>query len=345
MRRLTGILFALFIFLLFLEILVGFPLKLEKDSDPSWVEAYIAKQKNGDTTEVAAPATPTNPDQQTMQQHMQGVHLVESAEGNRDWELFAESADNADIHGQWKLRKMEVLFYNHEKVEFTVTGERGNINPQSKDMTIEGHVVTKSTNGYIFTTEAVTYSAKARILRSPGHVWMRGPPDSRGLGITLEGDQMETIIEQNLMVIRDHVLAKKVLSGGKDFRIRSKIAQFSSRDKTAKFLDNVSIESGTMKMEGPEADFKYQDGTDLLQAVQVLGGVKVSDVDKYATSDSVNFDPTENQVILSGSPRVVQNNDELTGDRIIFIDGGKKVKVEKVRIKKENTDSEKEKKK
>jgi lipopolysaccharide transport protein LptA len=136
------------------------------------------------------------------------------------------------------------------------------------------------------------------------------------------------------------------LSGGKEFRIRSSIAQFSSRDKTAKFLDNVSIESGTMKMEGPEADFKYQDGTDLLQAVQVRGGVKVSDVDKYATSEAVNFDPTENQLILSGNPRVVQNNDELTGDRIIFIDGGKKVKVEKVRIKKDNLDDQsKEKKK
>jgi lipopolysaccharide transport protein LptA len=146
------------------------------------------------------------------------------------------------------------------------------------------------------------------------------------------------------MVINGHVLAKKVLSNGKDFRIRSNVAQFSSANKTAKFLSGVSVESGTMKMEGPEADFQYQNGTDLLQAVQVKGGVKVSDVDKYATSDTIHFDPTENQLILSGSPRVVQNNDELTGDRIIFIDGGKKVKVENVRVSKENLEDSNKKK-
>jgi LPS export ABC transporter protein LptC/lipopolysaccharide transport protein LptA len=333
-RRITGILFAIFILLLFLEILVGFPLKLEKETDSSWVDSYIAKQKGLPPPQDSSGAE----DGQTVQQHAQGVHLVESQQGNRDWELFAESADSADVRGQWKLHKMEVLFYNKEKMEFTVTGERGEINPTSKDMMIEGHVVTKSTNGYKFVTEAITYSAKTRVLRSPGHVWMQGPPDNRGKGLVLEGDSMETFVDQNLMSIRDHVIAKKVLSNGKEFRIRANTAQFSGADKTAKFLGGVSIESGTMKMEGPEADFQYQDGTNLLQAVQVVGGVKVSDIDKYATADTIHFDPTENQLILSGNPRVVQNNDELTGDRIIFIDGGKKVKVEKVRVKKENTD-------
>jgi lipopolysaccharide export system protein LptA len=85
-------------------------------------------------------------------------------------------------------------------------------------------------------------------------------------------------------------------------------------------------------MEGPEASFEYGSGIDILQSVQVKGGVKVSDLDKYATSDSVQFDPEQNKFTFKGRPRVVQNNDEITGDQIVFIDGGKKVKVEKSRV-------------
>ncbi|MNY67067.1 hypothetical protein D3C86_2045840 [compost metagenome] len=66
--------------------------------------------------------------------------------------------------------------------------------------------------------------------------------------------------------------------------------------------------------------------------------MKVSDMDKYATSDSVNLDLLADKYTFKGKPKVIQNNDELSGEEIIFLDGGKKVKVEKVRAKMEKKD-------
>ena len=74
----------------------------------------------------------------------------------------------------------------------------------------------------------------------------------------------------------------------------------------------------------------------MLSSVAVKGGVKVSDADKFATSESVNLDLLANKYVFKGSPKIIQNNDELTGEEIVFLEGGKKVKIEKVRAKMEN---------
>jgi LPS export ABC transporter protein LptC len=294
---------------------VGFPIQLENRPD----EDSIPQQ---DLTKVSG-----------AEQKMEGVHLVESRAGDRDWELYAEAAEGYQGQGKWELKNVRVLFYSKEDVQFTVTGNAGTIDTKTKDMNIVGDVKTLSSNGYRFQTSAVSYIARDRILRSKDKVKMVGPPDARGKAIILNGGNMETQIDNSVMMISDNVHAEKALENGKNFVIRSKGAEFSSKSFSARFFNQVSIELDTMKMEGPEANFQYDKGKDFLQSILVKGGVKVSDLDKYATSEQVRFEPLENKFILSGRPRVVQNNDEIQGDQIIFIDGGKKVKVENIRAR------------
>lgn len=299
-----------------MEILLGFPIHLESQQ-----EATVSTSQQDLTLNTGA------------EQQMKGVHLVESRLGNRDWELFAEAADGYQGKGTWELKNVRVLFYNEDKVQFTVTGLRGAIDGKTKDMNIAGDVQTLSSNGYRFQAPSVNYQASARILKSPEKVKMMGPPDTAGKTLLLEGDRMETHVDDSLMTIRSNVSAQKTLPSGKDFLIRSQGAEFSGKSNQARFFDQVSIEVDTMKMEGPEANFQYDKGTDFLSSVMLKGGVKVSDMDKFATSDTVQFDPLKNQFTLNGRPRMVQNSDEITGDQIVFIDGGKKVRVENIRAR------------
>ena len=90
-----------------------------------------------------------------------------------------------------------------------------------------------------------------------------------------------------------------------------------------------------MRLEGPEASFLYGSGADMLSSVAIKGGVKVSDADKFATAETVNLDLLANKYIFKGRPKIIQNNDELSGEEIIFLEGGKKVKIERVRAKME----------
>lgn len=310
-RWTRGIFIALLV-ALFLEIFLGFPISLEKKTD----ETASQQEANQEAEQV-----------------MQGVHLVESQKGSRDWELFSSQAESSGGKGVWQIKTVRVLFYNSEAVEFTVTGDRGEINNETKDMKIEGKVLLKSANGYLFKSESLTYTAKTRILRSPVAIEMQGPADQRGPGLKLFGESMFADVDKSIMKIENKVTAAKAFNNGRKFQIESESAEFSGKSKSAKFSGRVTVQVDTMKLEGPEAQFDYASDQEFLKSVMVQGGVKVTDVDKYATSDSVSFDPLKNSFVLSGRPRVVQNNDELMGDQIVFIDGGKKVKVENIKAK------------
>lgn len=336
MGKYKNLIFLVLLGALFVEILIIFPARLEHEDDAE-VRARVEKQEK-ERKLAEKLGKPTAPSSTLAEQKMGGVHLVESQSGTRDWELFAESAEGSQGEGTWRLQKVRVLFYNKEKVEFTVTGDEGAIDSKSKDLSVVGNVVTRSENGYIFQTPSIFYSSVTRRIVSPQSVQMQGPRDSTGAGLFLKGASMKVLVDQSKMIIEKSVTAQKPMKEGKTFDIVADGAEFSGRSREARFLGSVRMTYDNMKLEGPEASFLYGAGADILRSVSINGGVKVSDVDKFATSESVSLDLLANKYIFKGRPKVIQNNDELTGEEIIFLEGGKKVKVERVRAKVENKD-------
>ncbi|WP_413613180.1 LPS export ABC transporter periplasmic protein LptC [Bdellovibrio sp. HCB-110] len=338
MTKFKNLIFISLLVLLFVEILIVFPSRLEHE-DEAAVRARVEAQVklNKEKEERIKRGEKIEEPSSLAEQKMQGVHLVESQQGNRDWELFAASAEGNQGLGNVKLKQVKVLFYNKEKVEFTVTGDTGTMDAKTKDLSVIGNVITRSENGYVFQTPSIYYSSKTRIIDSPQQVLMQGPKDNAGAGLYLKGNRMKSYVDQSKMVILDKVSAQKPEKDGKKFEIAADGAEFSGKNREAKFLGTVRMNYDNMKLEGPEASFLYGAG-DLLSSVAVKGGVRVSDATKFATSESVNLDLLANKYTFKGRPRVIQNNDELSGDEIIFLDGGKKVKVERVRAKVENKD-------
>lgn len=337
-KQVKNIVFIVLLGLLLVEILILFPRRLKHDDDAdvrARVEAQSQAQKEredkisrGEKVEEAAPSS---------EQRMQGVHLVESQQGTRDWELFSASAQGSQGEGTWKLHKVKVLFYNKEKVEFTVTGDTGTIDQKTKNLSVIGNVVTHSVNGYTFKTPSIFYHTEGRVIQSPNEVYMNAPPDKNGPGMTLTGRQMKVFVDTSKMIIQDRVKASKIESG-KKMEIVADGAEFSGKSRQADFKGSVRISYDNMRIEGPEANFLYSTATKFIESVNVLGGVRVSDANKFATSEKVNLNFVENKYTFQGRPKVIQNNDELSGDEIVFLDGGKKVKVQKVRAKVENRD-------
>lgn len=302
--------------LIFVQLVIIFPKTLEiKDDDDFSDEVVEQKVKT--------------------EQKMQGVHLVESQGGSRDWELFSQSAAGNQAEGSWALKEVKVNFYSKENLSFTVTGEEGQIDSGSKDLKIRGHVRTVSSNGYSFETESVSYTAQKREIVSPDAVKVLGPSDQLGEGLTITGYNLVANVDKNLMKIHRAVNAKKQLTDGKLFQITSQEVELSGLSKEAQFNGQVKITYGEpkspMSIEGPKAIFKYSQDNKVLNQLTVSGGVKVIQEDKRATADVLDLDLLTNNFVFNGNPKLVQNEDELVGDKIIFLDGGKKVKVERIK--------------
>lgn len=321
MKNLKNILFIVLLIFLFVEVLIIFPSRLEHKEEIS--PATVAAQNESSQPEQKA----------------QGVHLVETQQGRRDWELFSEAAEGyKGKEGTWELKNVKVLFYDNEKVSFTVTGQSGAIDGKTQDLKIKGNVVTKSENGYIFKTPSIFYKAKKRQIQSPDKVIMQGPKDEMGDGFVLQGRNMLVLVDDSRMLVNQDIQGSKKFKDGKNFLINSDKAEFSGRSRQANFSGNVEIKYGDLRLQGPAAIFQYKGNTDLISYIQMQGGVRVHDADKVATADMVDMDLFKNIFTFRGKPKVLQNNDELSGDEIIFLEGGKKVKVEKIRARMEKKD-------
>lgn len=320
MLRLRSAIFLGLLLILFLEIWIGFPVAIETtppDRRPLAEDDSVPQAE----------------------QKMTGAHVVEARDGRRDWELFSETAETYDGKGTWKMEKVRVLFYNDKQAEFTVVGDRGGIE-QNRDMRIEGNVRIDTANGYVIRTNAVTYFAAKRMIESPGEVLMTGERKADGGLLTVKGASLVAFVDAKEVEIHREVFASHPLKGKGLFKVHAKKAFFRTTDRSARFEDDVRLSVDSMSIEGPKAVFSYRDNVDLLQSIRIEGGVKMRDTDRFATSDAVRFDPEANSYILTGKPRIVQDRDEITGEQIVFIDGGRKIKVEKMKAKVEREEEE-----
>lgn len=257
-----------------------------------------------------------------------GVHYVESQKGQRDWELYALSAEGAIGQGAWNLGDIKVLYYNKDQVDFTVVGKTGRVDGVTKDMDIAGNVSTLSANGYRFSSSAVSYRSKERTIISPNEILMVGPKDEDGEGLILRGKTMTVFVDTNLMQINQNIMAEKGMKDGK-INIRSDSAEFSGKNKIARFVGNVEMKYKDYILAGPEAQLNYGQKENFLGLISFKGGVQVRDKDKSATSEKVSMDLKNGFLSLEGRPRVTQGEDEISGERILLLDNGKKIKVER----------------
>ena len=172
---------------------------------------------------------------------------------------------------------------------------------------------------------------------------MWGPRDAEGHILHLTGVGMKASVERSTMEILSDVHAEKGLDNGRQALIKSHRSIFSGKNKTARFMDDVILDMDSMRITGPEAVFDYDGKSDTVKSVTVSGGTKVSDTDKWATAQNVKIDFDTNNFTFRGNPRVVQNNDELRGEEIVFLDGGKQVQVQQARAKVDEKEMEKKK--
>lgn len=311
---------AILIAFLILQIVILAPQPVNVDSDSS---TGVGKNKN-------LPSSPPN----GAEQAMRGVHLIEATEGTQEWELWSEEAFAFKTRNVWELKKVKVILFGEKGVQFTVRGEQGEIETSNKNLSITGDVVTHSSNGYIFKTQTVGYESKTRVLHSPGQVEMMGPVEDDQSRLLLTGEGMKANFHTSLIEIDHSVRAEKNISKQKKHMIiKSDGAQFSGQKRLAKFLGNVVIDMEDMRVTGPEAEFEYDSKGQNIKSIAIKGGVRVSDTEKWATSQDLKIFFDDNRFVFRGSPRVVQDNDELHGEEIIFLDGGKQVMVKKARAK------------
>lgn len=269
----------------------------------------------------------------TAEHTMQGVSSIGSKGDAKEWELEAVRAVRMNENEDWVIENVKVKFFGESGVVYTVTGRRGDVDVKKNNVRISGDVVTRSTNNYTFKTESLDYDSANRRLITPHDIEMIGPEEANGTRLRMTGTGLVADMNTNEIQVAKNVHAKKAIKDGKLASIASERAVFSGKTNSARFFGDVVIDVDTLRITGPSARFLYKPDGETIESATVDGGVKVTDVDKWATSKKVSVHFEEEKFVFNGAPRVVQSGDEMIGEEIVFLKGGREVRVSNAKAK------------
>ncbi len=117
------------------------------------------------------------------------MKYTETREGVKEWELEAASVRYFQDENMVFLEKVKATFFGKNQESYTLVGERGRFNTQTKAIEVFDGVRIESSDGYRMQTQTLEYRAEKRELRTSDPVEMSGPQlDVRGRGLVVELD-------------------------------------------------------------------------------------------------------------------------------------------------------------
>lgn len=153
--------------------------------------------------ERGASGAETGPPVQTAPEiTLRQIHMIETREGGKLWEVWADRADVHDREGYSVLfrerRPVEVTLYSSQG-RLTCTANRATVDLQTKDVRMEGEVIARSDQGTELRTEELRWLAASRRVQTDRPVTVtRGALVSRGRGLEAETDLEQVRIFQNI---------------------------------------------------------------------------------------------------------------------------------------------------
>lgn len=118
------------------------------------------------------------------------VHYTEVGDSGMKWEINADTARYQKKENLAFFDKLTVKLVMKDGKTFVMTGDRGRLNTESRDMEIEGNVGIVSENGDRFTTDRLRYRNSDKVIETDRPVTMenqRFQVNGVGIVVSLEG--------------------------------------------------------------------------------------------------------------------------------------------------------------
>jgi LPS export ABC transporter protein LptC len=113
------------------------------------------------------------------------VHINETLDGNLRWTLDADQAEVYDQRGLTVMKKVVIRLFSRDG-QWTVTSNEGILDNTKRDVTLNGDVVVRSSDGLELTTPTLSWANGERVLRTDERVAIR----QQGTTVTGQGLQV-----------------------------------------------------------------------------------------------------------------------------------------------------------
>jgi LPS export ABC transporter protein LptC len=139
---------------------------------------------------------------------LEKIRFVEDKHGRKTWELEAKSIQQYQDQNIMMLDDVTVTFYSKEGRSFTLSGNRGKVYQDSKNMELVGDVLLTSSDGYRLKTHSVSYNDLEK------KVTTSDPVEIEGKEIQLVGKGM--LVDMDAKIIKVLHQVKTRWRGGEE---------------------------------------------------------------------------------------------------------------------------------
>ena len=127
--------------------------------------------------------------------HLQTIRLVEDKHGKKTWELDAKAMQQYQNQNIILLEDVKVTFYTQDGRSFMLSGNKGKIYQDSKNMELVGDVLLTSSDGYRLKTQSLSYQHANK------KAFTSDPVEIEGKEIQVVGTGMRVDMEAKIMKI------------------------------------------------------------------------------------------------------------------------------------------------
>jgi lipopolysaccharide export system protein LptA len=244
------------------------------------------------------------------------VHLARGDLNVTGEHAVAEYGKAPPANRKPRARKAEATVGGQAVERFTV---RGNVRVQRGMRTASGDQGVMDVKGQ---TLVLTGTAEA-------------PPQVRDGSETLSGDRILLRLDsEDVDVTRPRVVLRRSLAEqdrgapAAPVRVEADHLVVLQGKRLARFTDDVVLRRADTVVRSPRMEARYDDEGQLTR-LELRGGVEVRQGDRRATGENADYDAQARTLVLSGDPKLYDQGDVLTGDRIDLALDSKEVRVER----------------
>ncbi len=130
---------------------------------------------------------------------LEKIRFVEDKHGQKTWELEAKSIQHFQDQNLMILEDVKVTVYLKEGRILTLTGKKGKVHQETKDMELMGDVLLTSSDGYRLKTHSLSYHHRDKIVKSSD------PVEIEGEQLRLTGKGMRVEMENKIFKVLSQV--------------------------------------------------------------------------------------------------------------------------------------------
>ncbi len=259
------------------------------------------------------------------------IKYTESEGGKTLWEIEAEEAKFFKDKAKTEFKKINVTFYYKEDYELILSGDRGDLNTETKNIVIRDNVKLNVEDNYTLTTDSLNYNSEKHEITTEDPIEVSGPDVSfHGNGLAFDLSSEELFI--NSKVVTDFTekgkkkeKADKDALGFDDFgsfegplHITSGGFYGNRKSSLIRYTGgaHASHKEATLRASSITIYFKGEEGE--ISKIEARGNVKLVRSDITAFCGLMTFDYNTKILSLEKDPVIWRGDDMVKGEKILY---------------------------